>query len=312
MPNQDPPRNREAELLPDPFWAADLASLRGQDFALHWYRWQLGLTILAALFGTLPARKEGGINVAPVASLVLLAAAGGVAWALHRRAPQEQWYEGRSAAESVKALTWKYVVRAQPFEGEAVNAEADKRFNDLVDQFPYSSQEGPSSSGEGPSPERGTQQVNEGMRKARAGTLRERRNLYVSERLRAQKVWYDSRANGCDQKVQMWGVLLAVVFAAGLLIAALEATTFISLHALGVVPACAAAATAWIQLRQYRPLGASYRLAAKELDRIAAVLSNLRPEAPGAETEWSHLAREAEDAISREHIVWRARSQHRV
>ncbi|WP_042403747.1 DUF4231 domain-containing protein [Streptacidiphilus carbonis] len=304
MPNQDPPRNREAELLPDPFWAADLASLRGQDFALYWYRWQLGLTILAALFGTLPAHRVGGVNIAPVASLLLLAAAGATAWLLHRRAPQEQWYEGRSTAESVKALTWKYVVRAQPFEGEGRDAEADKRFNDLVGRLPYSAQDGPA-------PGAGTQ-VNAEMQAARAGTLRERRNLYVNERLRAQKVWYDSRANECDQKVQLWGVGLAVVFSAGLLIAALEATTFTSLHALGVIPACAAAATAWIQLRQYRPLAASYRLAAKELDRIAAGLSHLRPEAPGAETEWSHLAREAEDAISREHIVWRARSQHRV
>ena len=236
MANQNPPRSREAELLPDPFWAADLASLRGQDFALYGYRWQLGLTVLAALFGTLPPHKDAGINVVPLASLLFLAAAGAVAWTVHRRAPQEQWYEGRSAAESVKALTWKYVVRAQPFEGKAVDLEVDKRFDDLVRDISYAFPDGPAAAS--------TTQVNDEMRRDRQSDLRSRRNLYVRERVRAQRVWYEDRANDCDQKVQMWGVALAAVFGAGLLIAGLEATAFSSLHALGVIPACVAAATA--------------------------------------------------------------------
>ncbi|MFC1441832.1 DUF4231 domain-containing protein [Streptacidiphilus sp. N1-10] len=304
MPNQDPPRNREAELLPDPFWAADLASLRGQDFALHWYRWQLGLTILAALFGALPEHRINGINVVPLISIACFAGAAGTALRLHRRAPQEQWYEGRSAAESVKALTWKFVVRAQPFDGPAEDADAIKRFDAMVRDIPFTFGDGPA-----PGPD---SQINAEMRFHRGESLRRRRELYLSERVRAQRVWYLARADDCDQKVQLWGVGMAAVFAAGMLIAALEATALPQLRALGMVSACAAATTAWIQLKQYRPLGASYRLAARELDGIDIRLSRLDPDSPGAEAEWSLLAREAEDAISREHIVWRARSQHRV
>ncbi|MEY9839299.1 DUF4231 domain-containing protein [Streptacidiphilus sp. EB103A] len=306
MPNQDPPRNREAELLPDPFWAADLASLRGQDFALHWYRWQLGLTVLAALFGTFPAHRVNSINIIPLLSLTCFGAAGVTAWRLHRRAPQEQWYEGRSAAESVKALTWKYVVRAQPFEGEPDDEDAAKLYDALVREVPFTFKDDPRL------PLGPESQINDEMRRRRAGTLSERRELYLAERVRSQRVWYESRANDCDQKVQVAGLLVALLFSAGMVIAALEATVWSSMHALGLISACAAASMAWSQLKQYRPLAASYRLAARELDRIDAELTRVPLTGPQAETDWSHRAKEAEDAISREHIVWRARSQHRV
>lgn len=290
-------RRHEDELLPDPFWAADRAAVRGQDFALHWHRWQLGLTLLAALFGTFSAHTVNGVNVVPLLSVTCFLGAGCFALALHRRAPQEQWYQGRSAAEAMKTLTWKYMVRAAPFAG--ADDPADKRFLDELADVPQLAAEpaGPL--------------ITPGMRIERARPLHLRRRLYLAERVREQRTWYLDRAAACDQKSQVWMLWTALMLLTGIVVAVLETAVYPGLHALGLFSAGAAAVTAWTQLKQYRPLGSAYRLAASELDRVAVQLTRLDLTAPDAEYTWSLLAAQAEDAISREHIIWRARSQHR-
>jgi hypothetical protein len=306
MPHQEPPRRREAELLPDPFWAADRAAVRGQDSALYWYRWQLGLTLLAALFGILPARELNGVNVVPLLSVAAFLGAGGFAVALHRGAPQEQWYQGRSAAESLKTLTWKYLVQARPFDGPALSPLVDRRFLDALQDVPRSypgaTREDPA--GDGP-------EITRQMRDERRKPLQQRRRLYLNERLYVQRTWYLSRADECDHKSHVWGLWTALMLLVGIAVAIAEATSYQDLHALGLFSTGAATATAWTQLRQFRPLAAGYRLAARELERVSALLARIDLGAKDAEETWSRLAGEAEDTISREHIVWRARSQHR-
>ncbi len=301
MPHQEPPRRREAELLPDPFWVADRVALAGQDSALYWYRWQLGLTLLAAVFGVFPAHQVNGVNVVPLLSVACFLGAGGFALALHRRAPQEQWYQGRSTAEAVKTLTWKYLVQARPFDGPARSPLVDRRFLDALGD---ALEDVPAPSGQA----RLTRQ----MRDERRKPLQQRRQLYLNERVQVQRTWYLSRADECDHKSHVWSLVTAVMFLGGIAIAVAEATSYPSLRALGLFSTGAAIVTAWTQLRQFRPLAAAYRLAARELDRVAALLIRIDLGAKDAEETWSRLSAEAEDAISREHVVWRARSQHRT
>ena len=307
MPHQEPPRRREAELLPDPFWAADQAALRGQDSALYWYRWQLGLTLLAALFGVLPAHEENGVNIVPLLSIAAFLGAGGFAVALHRGSPQELWYQGRSAAESLKTLTWKYLVQARPFDGPADSPLADKRFLEALRDVPrtYPGIGGPEGAGTWTG-------VTQQMRDERRKPLQQRRQLYLNERIHGQRTWYLSRADECDHKSHVWTLWTVLMFLSGIAVAIAEATSYPSLHALGLFSAGAATVTAWTQLKQFRPLAAAYRLAARELDRISALLARIDLTAKDAEETWSRLAGNAEDTISREHIIWRARSQHRT
>ena len=307
MPHQEPPRRREAELLPDPFWAADRVALAGQDSALYWYRWQLWLTLLAALFGVFPAHQVNGVNIVPLLSVASFLGAGGFALALYRRAPQEQWYQGRSTAEAVKTLTWKYLVQARPFDGPAQSPLVDRRFLDaLGDVVPRSHPHGGGPGGDtGP-------QITRQMRDERRKPLQQRRQLYLNERVYVQRTWYLARADECDHKSHVWGLCTALMFLGGIVIAIAEATSYPSLRALGLFSTGAAIVTAWTQLKQFRPLAAAYRLAARELDRITALLTRIDLGAKDAEETWSRLAGDAEDAISREHVVWRARSQHRA
>ncbi|MFC1415306.1 DUF4231 domain-containing protein [Streptacidiphilus cavernicola] len=310
MPYQEPPRRREAELLPDPFWAADQAALRGQDSALYWYRWQLGLTLLAALFGVFPAHRVDGVNIVPLLSVASFAGAGGFALALHRLSPQELWYQGRSAAESLKTLTWKYLVQARPFDGPAQSPLADRRFLEALRDVPRSYPGIGTSIGTATGPD--GPQITQRMRDERRKPLQQRRQLYLTERVYAQRTWYLSRADECDHKSQVWALWTVLMFVTGIAVAVAEATSYPSAHVLGLFSTGAATVTAWAQLKQFRPLAAAYRLAARELDRISALLARIDLGAKDAEEAWSRLAGEAEDTISREHIIWRARSQHRT
>ncbi|MHA6760802.1 DUF4231 domain-containing protein [Streptacidiphilus sp. PAMC 29251] len=282
----------------------------GQDSALYWYRWQLGLTLLAALFGVFPAHLVNGVNIVPLLSVASFLGAGGFALALHRRTPQEQWYQGRSAAESLKSLTWKYLVQARPFDGPAQSPLDDRRFLDALQDILSSYPElvGPEVGPDGSTGAAITRQ----MRDERRKPLQQRRQLYLNERVYAQRTWYLSRADECDQKSRVWGLCTGMMITVGILVAVLEATSYPSLRILGLFSAGAATVTAWTQLKQFRPLAAAYRLAARELDRLAALLTRIDLTAKDAEETWSRLAGNAEDAISREHVIWRARSQHRT
>jgi hypothetical protein len=313
MPHQEPPRRREAELLPDPFWAADRAAVRGQDSALYWYRWQLGLTLLAALFGVLPAHELNGVNIVPLLSVAAFLGAGCFAVAQYRGSPQEQWYQGRSAAEALKTLTWKYLVQARPFDGAARSPLVDRRFLDALRDVPRSYPVLGEEDGAAAGPRTDQRmEITQRMRDERGKPLQQRRQLYLNERVYAQRTWYLSRADACDHTSHVWALWTALLLLVGVAVAVAEATSYPDVHALGLFSTGAATATAWTQLRQFRPLAAGYRLAARELDRVSALLARIDLGAKDAEETWSRLACDAEDAISREHIVWRARSQHRT
>jgi hypothetical protein len=96
-------------------------------------------------------------------------------------------------------------------------------------------------------------------------------------------------------------VLLAAFEAVGLVAAVLQAARAIDADLTAIFVALAAAAVAWLQTKQHDTLAKSYAIAALELAAIAT-----RVERPASETEWAHFVDEAEEAISREHILWRA------
>lgn len=304
MPRQqvDAPRGRERELLPDPFWAADNASLIGQRRAVAWYRAQILLVLLAALVGIF-SWETGGIDFAPLAAVLCFLAAGAFALQLRRRNPQQLWYDGRAAAESVKTLAWKYVVRAQPFDGDGVSDAADANFlkqaQEVVAMFADS----------GVFPPGARPAVSDRMRRLRAAPLQVRRDLYLRERVLAQRTWYQSRAQEYESKSSMWGLRTLVLLLIGAVLAFAETFLDMGWHALGLVAAGVTSITAWSQLKQFRPLAAAYRMAERELDEILIQLQRLDAARPDAEEEWAELVRDAEDAVSREHTLWLARRQ---
>ncbi|WP_406202207.1 DUF4231 domain-containing protein [Kitasatospora sp. NBC_01560] len=299
---------REQELLPALFWSADSASLQGQRRSVLLSAWELVLLVAAAAFGS----ADGAPWAWPAAVAYLGAIA--VAVVVSRQNPQGLWYEGRAAAESVKTLAWKFAVRAdayQPPPRSLPDAEGLYSFQlgRVLNAFRGSRAVGAgagtdSSEGDGA-------RITGAMRGLRDQPLSVRREVYLRERIQVQRDWYRAKARYCARAGFWTGVLGVVLPLLGLVLAVLRALGWFGYDALGTVSAVAASAAAWAQLRQYRPLAAAYRLAADELELIRSQLARLDVGSADAEEIWARLARDAEDAVSREHTTWQARREVR-
>ncbi|GAA3017207.1 DUF4231 domain-containing protein [Kitasatospora albolonga] len=311
---------REDELLPELFWTADSSSLQGQRRAVSLSRWGLVLLVVAAFAGSADGTLPAWLAAAAYLFTVALAAVAG------RQNPQGLWYEGRAAAESVKTLSWKYAVRAdayQPPPKTLPDAERlyDVQLGGILGQFGTSRAipqlarvQAELQSWRGPLAGRPARhpQITDSMRQLREQPLSVRREVYIRERVKTQREWYRAKARSCTNATR-WADLLGVVLPlGGLVLAVLRALGEFSFDALGAVSAVAASVAAWAQLRQYRPQAAAYSIAASELAVIEAQLSQLPLDTPDAEETWARLARDAEDAISREHTTWQARREVRT
>ncbi|MFJ9611241.1 DUF4231 domain-containing protein [Kitasatospora sp. NPDC101176] len=314
-------RVRERELLPEFFWTADAASLRGQRRSVLLSAWELLLLVAAA--------ATGSADGAPWAWPAAVAYLGAIVLAvvISRQNPQGLWYEGRAAAESVKTLAWKFAVRADAFQPpprSLPDAEGLYRFqlDRVLGAFrggpvAVATAERPPDPADAPDPAdpadpAGPAGITAAMRGLREQPLAVRREVYLRERIQVQHDWYRAKARYCARAGDVAGVLGVVLPALGLVLAVLRALGAFGYDALGTVSAVAASVTAWAQLRQYRPLAAAYGLAADELDLIRRQLAALDVASDDAEELWARLARDAEDAVSREHTTWQARREIRT
>lgn len=305
-------RVREAELLPRLFWAADAASRMGQDRTVWLSLWELALLVAAASAGAADGEPWAWAAAVAYLGAVIIAAL------IARQNPQRLWYDGRAVAESVKTLSWKYAVRAdsyQPPPRRLPDAELlyDLQLNGLLGEFKNNPAVLPEITADlrnWRAPSRHPE-ITGPMAELRSQPLPVRREVYLRERVRVQQDWYRTKATQ-NRIASGWATRMAIVLPlAGLTLAVLRALGFFSYDALGSVSAFAASVAAWAQLRQYRPQAAAYTLAASELAQVEAQLAQLDPESEDSEETWARLARDSEDAISREHTTWQARREVR-
>ena len=139
------------------------------------------------------------------------------------------------------------------------------------------------------------------MRQVRALDFNERRQVYLADRIADQQRWYSEKARWNDRRARGWVLVSIVLEVAGLIGGALKAFGWISFDLLGFLAASAAGVTAWIEAKQHRNLATAYGIASQELASIATELPTLN-----SEERWAAFVGQAEEAISREHTLWRA------
>jgi hypothetical protein len=95
------------------------------------------------------------------------------------------WVEGRAVAESVKTVTWQYMMRVPPFGGtEGVEDEFVERLSRLIPARSLRQlRAGP-----------GNEEITEYMRQQRAGDWETRRTFYLRARIDDQIGWYRRKA----------------------------------------------------------------------------------------------------------------------
>jgi hypothetical protein len=280
--------------FPALYRSADRESERAQRSYLISLRVRLGALLVAAFGGALTLTTAGGFQIGGGLAFLAFACALGAELFLGTTTPLTTWYEGRAAAESAKTLAWRYMVRAEPFEVDG--PDVDKQF--LAQTYSLLQDLRSISLGTG---EPDAHQISDKMRQVRALDFDERRQVYLADRIADQQRWYSEKARWNDRRARGWVLVSIVLEIAGLLGGAFKAFGWISFDLLGFLAASAGGVMAWIEAKQHRNLATAYGIASQELASIATELPTLNNE-----ERWASFVGQAEEAISREHTLWRA------
>jgi len=235
-------------------------------------------------------------SIAAAQLLALLGALGCSVYLFAIR-PDRFWYASRAVAESIKTITWRYVCRAEPFQGDDANARND--FRQTLKQIVEQNREVCRSLTE----YLDGQQFTEVMEQMRSQPLEERRATYADCRIRDQLTWYAKKAAFNRRMSQYFFWALIVVNAVAVFCAVLRIVYVDqSFWPTDVFVAMAASILSWMQAKRFSEQAASYALAAHEIGLIKE--QSLTPETP---EKFSLFVGDAENAFSREHTQWVAR-----
>ena len=282
--------------FPALYHAADRNSLDGQRRFLTATQLRLVMLVVAAVFGLVGWRR-GRVDLAAVVAGAAFAVALAAELYLLRRRPDRLWYDGRAAAESAKTLTWRYLVGGDPFGLTEVSEEEAERL--LLHRFRQVAAElrgahlVPISDA--------ADQIGPALRRVRSLPLEERRALYRSRRIDAQRAWYRGKARWNERRATQWSLVLTGLEVLGLGGAVLKAMGTFGFDLLGLASALVGAGAAWVQTKQHQNLASAYEVASQELAVIGA-----HGDWASDEPAWAHFVDQAEEAISREHTTWRA------
>jgi hypothetical protein len=214
------------------------------------------------------------------------------------------WFAARALAESVKTMSWRYMMSADPYQSNVNQAFVDSRFQDDLKRLITMEKEVFGSLRPADS---GAAQITGVMRQIRSSPFNDRLRTYVEARIKDQQGWYSKKAvqNQRNATIFFWLTVAAQ------LVAVVSAFQYANspgsaLHPAGLFAALATALIAWVQLRRHDELAKSYSLASHELATILSKSDFItNTEALGV------FVGDAENAVSREHTLWLARRDAR-
>jgi hypothetical protein len=272
-----------------------------------WQRTSLSLTRLTLIFLVLGAGSaaissafDSARSGFAIASAISLAFSIGFSIFLKILKPEQIWYGGRAVAESVKSMTWRYMMDADPYSIELAPAEVDRKFVAELKSIVRERRQLAFGLG-GEFTEQ--PQITARMRELRAATLEQRKAAYVAERISDQRNWYGQQAESNRAKSNIYFILIVLSQFLGLFTAfALITDPYSSLKFTGLFTSLAGALIAWLQIKQHKEQAQSYSIAELELGFVQQEAQYVTDE-----RTLSDFVGDAENAISREHTLWVAR-----
>ncbi|MBL7003571.1 MAG: DUF4231 domain-containing protein [Gammaproteobacteria bacterium] len=275
--------------------AADTASLTAQNnyyFALKLY---LYLLVTAAIVAFCWAQNVYGAITSAALFLITL----GILFYLKIQRPEDIWYNGRAVAESVKTRTWRWVMKAEPYNEEVSEDQAQREL--LSDLKAILDQNRSLSGALEWTPELG-EAISQKMVSIRALPWQDRLNIYKSNRIDNQSTWYSKKSQFNKRRAKQWFVASVVLHSIAVLMLLYRIKEPLTALPIEVVAAAASSVLTWVQAKKHNELNSSYALAAHEIVLIKGEAVSVLDE--------SHLSEfiiNSESAFSREHTQWTAR-----
>lgn len=289
---------------PGLFALADNASRTAQTRYLTSNKiYMASLLIASAIGAVVTVVPESWDDTLSIAVSVLLIGGFVLLWFMKGQKDERVWFDGRAVAESVKTTAWKFMTQTPPYDQQ--NGVEERFVANLGEIRTARPELGKYMA---VSMMAGTDSITNEMRRVRTLAFQERKGVYLTERLRDQRVWYSAKArfNAKWGKYCFRGIVSIQALAIGL---GLLAAAYGTLATVGI-PICATIAAtiaAWHQLTRHDELAQSYALAAQELDDLASLGEQIL-----VESEFHQFVEQVEDSISREHTMWCARRDVRL
>lgn len=280
--------------FPALYKSADAASTTAQNTFWWTIRAEYCLLFIVAVLSS--TRNLSGLN--PLAlTLLLVILAGLFVFKVYKNLDQD-WYRCRALAESVKTSTWRFAMRAHPFQdAESISqpkAELRNLLRDILKANQHLAENLQNADAE---------QFTNSMVEVRNLPLDQRISYYVKHRIDDQRSWYSHKSKANKKAFRFWVAFTIVAY--------ILAAVSLNADQLGFAAAAysfdplivvVTSAIGWMQMKRHSELTASYNLTAHEIG-----INRSNSDAVKTEADFSNFVNEAELAFSREHTQWVAR-----
>ena len=283
------------------FQSSDLVSLREQKSYINLRRVDFSLIVLAAFFSGFSLNPSLEIlKWCAFFALISLILSIFLKLIIKMGKWDKKWFDTRAVAESVKTVTWRYIMGVEPYENSLSPEDLDRKFVNKLDEIFKSASKASGSLAKNVGSE---QQISNRMREVRQMSIEERKTIYLQQRIKDQKDWYSKKAKYNSDKETMWfWVTIIVEFLAILAAIYILNTLNSTFNPIGTFTTLVVVFTAWNQTKKYGELSQSYAIAAQELTSIESLAVHIKNE-----EKLSDYVRDTENAISREHTMWCAK-----
>lgn len=281
--------------LPGLYQSSNQASLNAQENYFRGLRWYLILLVCAAFVSYVKPSDTVGALLSAGLFLVTL----GILIFIRMQRPDDIWYNGRAVAESVKTRSWRWMMRAEPYEDcekvEVVSKQFINNLKSILDQNKNLSQYLQSTSA-------AKDPISITMKQVRSSSVDERKYVYVKQRVQNQIEWYWHKASFNKRWAKQWfwvSVFLHAVAIAMIMYRIKDPTLTLPVE---VVATAAGATLTWLQAKKHNELNSAYTLTAHEIALIKGESDTIHDE-----KQLSEYVLNSEIAFSREHTQWVAR-----
>ncbi len=285
----------QEEDYPALYNAADAASLKAQSIYFNALRIYLILLVIAAVVAFLWAQHVYGAITSAALFLLTL----GILVLFKVKKPEDIWYNGRAVAESVKTRTWRWIMKAEPYDKDESEEQAQKEL--LSDLKSILSQNRSLSEAIEWTPDLG-EAISTKMIAIRSKSWQERLAIYKCDRIDNQSVWYSKKTQFNRRRSKQWFITSVFLHSLAVLMLLYRIKEPSSHLPIEVVAVAASAVLTWVQAKKHNELHSSFALAAHEIVLIKGESVSI-----SGEPELSEFVVDSESAFSREHTQWVAR-----
>ena len=285
--------------LPDSYFKYDESAIIAQRNHFRLIRNELSLLVVVVLLSLIIAFFHNEIISTIGFSVIFVIFLIGILIQLQstKKQYERKWFEFRAVAESIKSLAWQYAMACGDFCEEN---EANNLFLQKIKQIKeiYKVNPDPKTISSGI-----LLDIKQSMEEVRKMGWKEKRETYINERIDNQITWYTDKSKVKDELSEKYDRIVIFLQIVGIGICIVFLYTRINgAPALALIVTLIAGIIGWSRSNQYAELVEPYQNTARELNEIRQEI-----ELAKVEIDFQCLVIEAEQAISREHTMWRAK-----